>query len=175
MLEEENLSICSVLFKHLQPHHTDFGTVQDRTWKKKKNACMCLLCVYWGPDTSYMLSHSTRPFIRYFTQQDFEAALFDRCTDLSGLTKVPRLDITSFWSQFHQSKWLPQSRLLFHVCDLKKPLICINCPKYIHKTSIQWIPELLFWTPQGSQGELKESLSQLWSSHLWNNQASCSW
>lgn len=88
----------------------------------------------------YMTSHSAGLW----------AALFNRCTAWSDLAEVPRLEITSFWSKFHQSKWLPQSRLLFHVCDLKKPLICIKCPKYIHKTSIQWTPELLFWTPPGS-------------------------
>lgn len=157
---------------HRQPHHTDFGLF--KTERKREKACLRVFieCSLRARRMLHAVSLN-KAFIWYLTQQDFEAALFNRCTAWSDLTEVPRLEITSFWSKFHQSKWLPQSRLLFHVCDLEKPLICIKCPKYIHKTSIQWPPELLFWTPPGSQGEL-ESLSQLWSPQLWDKQASCS-
>lgn len=117
---------------HLQPHDTDFGTVQDRMRKGKGVPA----CVYVCSLRARRMLHAVsldKAFIWYLTQQDFEAALFNRCTDRSDLTEVLRLEITSFWSKFHESKWLPQSRLLFHVCDLKKLLICINCPKYIIK------------------------------------------
>lgn len=106
--------------------------------KEKKGAWMCLFVCSLRARRMLHAVSLNKAFIWYLTQQDFEAALFNRCTDWSDLTEVPRLEITSFWSKFHQSTWLPQSRLLFHVCDLKKLLICINCPKYIHKTSIQW-------------------------------------